>query len=199
MVTIIFYLNLGPKYTYEYVAYDKGGETQWECDDQVWDEIDGKDYKDYAIEICNDNPSCKYIGVKELKIPGGNVTEFQVCTALRNSYCLQNSGCLSASVLQKKGGPYENFGYQELNVGGYTKWKCDRQTDISTHANFDDAVKACDQNPLCNYIENEDCSGQNGYQTCTDFKNDGKSCTFEKKSKCSSKIIHVSSSRYLLL
>ena len=73
MVTIIFYLYLGPKYEYEYVAYDKLGETQWECDDQVWGEIDGKDYKDYAIEICNDNPSCRYIGVKEMKIPGGKM------------------------------------------------------------------------------------------------------------------------------
>ena len=189
MINMIFYLNLGPKYEYKYVAYEKSGETKWECEDQVADEYYRKEY---AIEVCNYNPSCRYIHAKPIeKNSDGFSIEYLPCTTLRNSS--------KSSVLQKTGGPYENFGYQELNVGGYTKWKCDRQTDISTHANFDDAVKACDQNPLCNYIENEDCSGDQGYQTCTNFKNDGKSCTFEKKSKCSSKIIHVSSSKYLSL
>ena len=171
MINMIFYLNLGPKYEYKYVAYEKSGETKWECEDQVADEYYRKEY---AIEVCNYNPSCRYIHAKPIeKNSDGFSIEYLPCTTLRNSS--------KSSVLQKTGGPYENFGYKEHSVEGHTKWDCDNVT--SFHARFDDAIKACDQNPSCNYIENEDCSGNSGYKTCSTLEKHTKDCAFEKTGK----------------
>ena len=171
---MIFYLNLGPTYKYEYVEYEKDGEKKWECKNAVFDELNDKNW---AMEICNENPSCKYIAVENTSKTDENGEKYQ---SIRYNLCntLRSRNSPKVSALQKKGGPYENFRYEEHSVGKSTNWDCENITSV--HFNFDDAVKACDQNPSCNYIENKECYGREGYRTCSTVIKTRKSCAFKK-------------------
>ena len=45
----------------------------------------------------------------------------------------------------------------------------------------EEAEEACNTNPECKYIENEDCSGTEGYELCTSIEEDSKSCVLVKE------------------
>ena len=45
----------------------------------------------------------------------------------------------------------------------------------------EDAEKACNANTECKYIENEDCSGTEGYVICDSLKENSKSCVLVKQ------------------
>ena len=45
----------------------------------------------------------------------------------------------------------------------------------------EDAEKACNADQECKYIENEDCSGTEGYVICNSLKDNNKSCVLVKE------------------
>ena len=74
-----------------------------------------------------------------------------------------------------------------------TKWECKEKIDSSLFyvqkgsklkiLSFGDALVACDADPLCNYIVNDDCHGMDGFELCISLTNETtstRSCAFEK-------------------
>ena len=72
--------------------------------------------------------------------------------------------------------------YVKYEKDGQKLWECDDKIpDINNFfATYDEAVVACNKNSACKFIENEDCSGTEGYELCTSVTTDGKSCALEK-------------------
>ena len=148
------------------MRYEREGETKWECVDQISDIFEREED---ATRFCDENPACRYIENKDCS----SVTGFQPCTSLEKS----SKSC----ALQREGSQFESLQYQSYREGDIIKWECeDHGSNYNSHRNFDDAVKHCNKNPSCRYIEIEDCSGTEGYQTCSSIKKDGKSCAVEK-------------------
>ena len=63
------------------------------------------------------------------------------------------------------------------------KMKLTLNYKIGFNISYNDAIAACDANPLCNYIENEDCSGTEGFELCSSLEKDRKLCAFKKTEK----------------
>ena len=147
----------------EYLKYEREGGTKWQCVDKISDTFEREDD---ATNFCDKIPTCRYIENKNCL----GVDGFQPCTSLQKS----SKSC----VLQRRGSRFKNAQYQEYELEGRTKWNC--RDPINSYDKFDDAMQDCNQNPSCNYIENEDCSDQD-FQTCSLLNEDNKSCAFEKK------------------
>ena len=156
---MISYLKLGAKY----LKYDRDGQTKWQCKDEISDTFEREED---AVNLCNENPSCRYI--ENIDCLG---VHFKLCTYLESS--------TNSCVLQRTESQFENVPYLEYNVGGEATWEC--QDSLGVYRYFENAVTACNQNPICTYIENEDCSGTDGYEICNFLEPDGSSCAFEKK------------------
>ena len=75
--------------------------------------------------------------------------------------------------------------YVRYELGGQTKWEC--KDSIGFYKTYKDAVKACNANLNCKFIENEDCSSTEGFELCSSIQKDGKSCAFERKGSYQSK------------
>ena len=74
--------------------------------------------------------------------------------------------------------------YVDYEKDGKTKWKCELAEAVVNTTVFmakEDAEKACNTDPKCKYIENEDCSGTEGYAICTSLKENSKSCVLVKQ------------------
>ena len=74
--------------------------------------------------------------------------------------------------------------YVAYEKDGKTKWKCELAEAVLNTTVFmakEDAEKACNTDPKCKYIENEDCSGTEGYAICTSLKENSKSCVLVKQ------------------
>ena len=72
--------------------------------------------------------------------------------------------------------------YITYEKDNHTSWECKEKTGIPA-SSFDAAVAACDADQKCNYIENEDCSGTEGFELCISLEKDAKSCAFKKTAK----------------
>ena len=72
--------------------------------------------------------------------------------------------------------------YVQYEKDGDATWKCKNPLNWNATRNstYEDAIKACNKNPSCKYIENEDCAGTEGYSLCTSLIENSKSCVFEK-------------------
>ena len=75
--------------------------------------------------------------------------------------------------------------YVDYTKDGKTKWKCDLKKEAVLNTTVfmakEDAEKACNTDPKCKYIENEDCSGTEGYAICSSLKENSKSCVLVKQ------------------
>ena len=72
--------------------------------------------------------------------------------------------------------------YVDYEKDGKTKWECkDNVAKNSFFNTKEEAEEACNTNPECKYIENEDCSGTEGYELCTSIEEDSKSCVLVKE------------------
>ena len=72
--------------------------------------------------------------------------------------------------------------YVDHEKDGKTKWECkDNVAKNSFFNTKEEAEEACNTNPECKYIENEDCSGTEGYELCTSIEEDSKSCVIVKE------------------
>ena len=156
---MVLYPKLGAKYS----KYEGRGQTKWQCKDTVSDIFK---HEEDATKLCDQNPSCRYI--ENIDCLGLN---FKLCTSLETS----SESC----VLQRTESRFDNIPYQEFKLGDVAKWEC--KDHLGFYRYFEDAVADCNQNLFCNYIENEDCSGTEGYEICKDVEDDAKSCAFVKK------------------
>ena len=75
--------------------------------------------------------------------------------------------------------------YVAYEKDGKTKWKCELKKEAVLNTTVflakEDAEKACNNDTECKYIENEDCSGTEGYVICNSLKENNKSCVLMKE------------------
>ena len=150
-----------------YVRYEKDDHALWKCEDEVSDPF--STYDD-AVKACDKNPSCKYIENEDCSSTEG----FQPCTSLvkdGKSCAFEKEGAMISKTTTSVYVTYEK--------DNHTKWNCPKE-NIGYFSSYGDAINACDEDPSCKYIENEDCSGTEGFELCTLLEKNRKSCAFEK-------------------
>ena len=79
-----------------------------------------------------------------------------------------------------------NSSYTPYEKDNHKKWECKEKIGSPT-SSYADAVAACDVDPLCKYIQNEDCAGTEGFELCISLEKHHKSCALEKTEKGNNK------------
>ena len=102
-----------------------------------------------------------------------------------NLFSLPQQKCLNVRIYLLITYLYQlDSAYVAYEKDGKTKWKCElAEAVVNTTVFFvkEDAEKACDADSECKYIENEDCSGTEGYVICNSLKDNNKSCVLVKE------------------
>ena len=73
--------------------------------------------------------------------------------------------------------------YVKYEKNGKKNWECDEKIKPETeYSTFPDAVSACNANPKCLFIEQDDCKDKM-FKLCDreKIKEDDKDCVYEKK------------------